>query len=369
MGDILVYRKQKKIMKALITAGGHGTRLRPITHTMNKHLIPLANKPMIFYSLEKIADAGIKEVYININPGEKELPQVVGSGKNWGLKIKYLEQSGGPKGLAHILKIAKPYLKNDSFIFYLGDNIVLSPIRNFIERFNNEKRDGFLTLSKVSDPQRFGVPKLKNGKIVRVEEKPKNPESDFAVTGIYIYNPNVFKALEHIKPSARGELEISDVHTWLIKNGYNLGYEEITGWWKDTGKPEDLLDGNRLILKQYKDWTVLGNIAKGVKIKGDVSIGINSKILEKTKIVGPAIIGNNCRIQNCFLGPNVSIGDNTEIANTSIENSIIFGNSFIRSDGRKIINSLIGEGAQISPSLKKPSAHKLIIGKDSRIDI
>lgn len=356
-------------MKALITAGGHGTRLRPITHTINKHLIPLANKPMIFYALEKIAEAGIKEVFININPNEKDLPLIVGSGRNWGLKIKYIEQTGGPKGLAHILKIAKPYLKNDSFVFYLGDNIVLSSIKKFVEKFKKENNDGFLTLSKVADPQRFGVPKIKNGKIIKVEEKPKNPASDFAVTGIYIYKPNVFRALNYIKPSLRGELEISDVHTWLIKNGYNIGYEEITGWWKDTGKPEDLIEGNSLILKYYNDWEISGEIGRGVIIKGKIAIGPGSKIFGKTKIIGPVVIGNNCQIKDCFLGPNVSIGDNTKIIGTKIENSIIFGNAFIKSKGKKIIGSLIGNGAIISPSLKKSSFHKLIIGEDSQICI
>lgn len=356
-------------MKALLTAGGHGTRLRPITHTINKHLIPLANKPMIFYALEKIADAGIREVFININPQEKELPLVVGSGKEWGLKIKYLEQSGGPKGLAHILKVAKPYLKNDPFVFYLGDNIVLSPIKSFIEKFKNGKHDGFLTLSKVDDPQRFGVPKIKNGRIIKVEEKPKNPASDFAVTGIYIYTPNVFKALDHIKPSLRGELEISDVHTWLIKNGYSIGYEEITGWWKDTGKPEDLIEGNNLILSHYKDWAIEGRMEKNVVLRGKVAIGKDSKISGNTKIVGPVIIGKNCLIKDSFLGPNVSIGDNTEVIGTKIERSIIFGNSFIKSDGKKIADSLIGEGVVISPSSKKLSSHKLIVGKDSQINI
>jgi len=356
-------------MKALITAGGHGTRLRPITHTMNKHLIPLANKPMIFYALEKIAETGIKEVFININPKEKDLPSAVGSGRNWGLKIKYLEQTGGPKGLAHILKIAKPYLKNDSFVFYLGDNIVLSPIKNFIEKFQKEKHDGFLTLSKVSDPQRFGVPKIKNGKIVKIEEKPKNPLSDFAVTGIYIYSPNVFKALNFIKPSPRGELEISDVHTWLIKNGYKIGYEEITGWWKDTGKPEDLIEGNSLILKHHKNWEIDGEMGRGVVIKGKVAIGIGTKIIGKTKIIGPAIIGNNCHLKDCFLGPNVSIGDNARIIGTRIENSIIFKNAFIESNGKKIVDSLVGEGTIISPSFKKISSHKLIVGEDSQINI
>lgn len=358
-------------MKALLTAGGHGTRLRPITYTLNKHLIPLANKPMIFYALEKIAEAGIKDVFININPGEKEIPEVLGSGENWALNINYIEQSGGPLGLAHILKVARPYLGNEPFLFYLGDNIVLASIKKFIEKFENENYHGLLTLSRVKDPWRFGVPEIsKEGRILKVEEKPKYPKSNFAVTGIYIYTSEVFKALDYIKPSFRGELEISDVHTWLIENGYNIGYEEITGWWKDTGKAEDLLEGNDLLLRFNTDGKNNGETEAGVILEGKITIGEGSKILGKTMIRGPVIIGKNCEIKNSFIGPNTSIGDNTKILDSEIERSIVLANSFIYSAGKKIIDSLIGEGARISPSFESlPPGHKLIVGKDSQIEI
>ncbi len=371
-------------MKALITAGGHGTRLRPITYTLNKHLIPLANKPMIFYALDKIAEAGIKDVFINVNPGEEEIPRVLGTGKDWGLNITYIEQTGGPMGLAHILKIAQPYIGNEPFVFYLGDNLVLAPIKNFIERFEKEKYHGLLTLSKVKDPQRFGVPEIgKDGKILKLEEKPKNPKSDFAVTGIYIYSPEVFKALDHIRPSLRGELEISDVHTWLIENGYNIGYVEITGWWKDTGKPEDLFEGNALILNHLLESGIEGLIDDGVILEGKIKNGEGSKVLGKTMIRGPVIIGKNCEIKNSFIGPNTSIGDNVKILDSAIENSIILDNSLIwlalpsfskknlgGRDGRKITDSLIGEGAKITPASKTlPPGHILIIGKDSQVEI
>jgi len=358
-------------MKALITAGGHGTRLRPITYTLNKHLIPLANKPMIFYALEKIAEAGIRDVFINVNPGEEEIPRVLGAGKDWGLHITYIEQTGGPRGLAHILKIAKPYIGNEPFVFYLGDNLILTPIKNFIERFEKEKYHGLLTLSKVKDPQRFGVPEIgEDGRILRVEEKPENPKSDFAVTGIYIYSPEVFKALEHIKPSSRGELEISDVHTWLVENGYNIGYEEITGWWKDTGKPEDLFEGNALILRHLLEAKSDGEIESGVMLEGKVKIGKGSKISGKTMIRGPVIIGENCEIKNSFIGPDTSIGDNVKILDSEIERSIILNDSFIWLDGKKITDSLIGEGAKVTPASKTmPPGHILIVGKESQIEL
>ena len=237
-------------MKALIAAGGHATRLRPITLTINKHLIPLANKPMIFHAIEKIANAGISEIGININPGEIEIRQVVGNGSRWGVQITFIEQQGGPLGVAHIVKNAQSFLGEDDFVFYLGDNIILGSINSFVDKFRNERPNCMLALSKVRDPQRFGVPEMCDGRIVRVDEKPQAPKSNFAVTGIYIYDRNYFKAFEHIVPSGRGEYEISDIHTWLIQNGFNVGYQEITGWWKDTGKSEDLLEGNQLLLAE-----------------------------------------------------------------------------------------------------------------------
>ena len=191
-------------MKALITAGGHGTRLRPITYTTNKHLVPIANKPMIFYALEKMSKAGITEIAIVINPGDKIFPEKVGNGSKWGLNITYIEQPGGPLGIGHVVKIAEDFIGKDSFIFYLGDNIILNDIKPFVEKFEKEKLNCLLALSKVKDPQRFGVPEIVNGRIIKVEEKPQNPKSDFAVTGIYVYDRHIFEAVNSIKPSARG---------------------------------------------------------------------------------------------------------------------------------------------------------------------
>jgi len=200
-------------MKALITAGGRATRLRPITYTTNKHLIPIANKPMIFYALEKVAETGVKEVGINVNPGETEIQQAVGDGSRWGLKITYIEQVGGPKGLAHIIKNAKEFLGNEPFIFYLGDNVILGSIKRFVEKFVNEHLNVLLAFARVPDPERFGVPVIQDGKVLRVEEKPAQPKSNFAQTGIYIYDHCIFDAVENIPPSPRGEYEISDANT------------------------------------------------------------------------------------------------------------------------------------------------------------
>jgi len=356
-------------MKALITAGGRATRLRPITYTINKHLIPIANKPMLFYALEKVAEAGVKEVGININPGEKEIQQVIGDGSRWGIKITYIEQSGGPKGLAHIIKNAKNFLGDESFIFYLGDNIILGSIKRFVEKFINDRLNVLLAFARVSDPERFGVPEIRDGRVVRVEEKPSQPKSNLAQTGIYIYDSHIFDAVENIIPSPRGEYEISDANTYLIEKGFNVGYEEITGWWKDTGKPEDLLEGNQLILHDLADTKNEANVAPGVVIQGKVKIEKGSYVGGKSLIRGPVVIGKNCVIQDSYIGPYTSIGNNAKIANTEVEHSIIFDHSEIKC-GRRIVDSLIGHNAVIASACDSlPLGHKLIIGDNSVVEL
>lgn len=358
-------------MKALITAGGRATRLRPITYTINKHLIPLANKPMLAYAIEKIADAGIKDIGINVNPGEEEIQKVIGDGSKWGVKITYIEQTGGPKGLAHILKMARPFLGDEPFLFYLGDNIILGSIRRFVEKFSTDKLNGLLALSKVKDPQRFGVPEIRDGKIVRVDEKPSEPKSNYAVTGIYVYDANVFKAVDAIAPSPRGEYEISDVHTWLIEHGYAIGYEEITGWWKDTGKPEDLLEGNQLLLSEMKpeEMVVEGEVAETAVLHGKVKVGKGTVIGERVLIRGPVVIGEGCVIKNSYIGPYTAIGNNVEIYNTEIEHSVVFDHVDVNCS-KRIVDSMIGENATVmSASATLPMGHRLIIGDNSFVEV
>ncbi len=356
-------------MKALITAGGRATRLRPITYTTNKHLIPIANKPMLFYALEKVAETGVREVGININPGEKEIQPVVGDGSRWGLKITYIEQAGGPKGLAHIVRNAKDFLGNEPFIFYLGDNIILGSIKRFVEKFMSDKLNVLLAFAKVPDPERFGVPVIQDGKVLRIEEKPAQPKSNLAQTGIYIYDPHIFEAVENIPPSPRGEYEISDANTYLIEKGFNVGYEEITGWWKDTGKPEDLLEGNQLILHDLSDTKNEANIAPGVVVQGKVKIEKGTFVGGKSLIRGPAVIGKNCMITDSYIGPYTSIGNNAKISNTEIEHSIIFDNVEIKC-GRRIVDSLVGYNATIASSIDSlPLGNKLIIGDNSVVEL
>lgn len=355
-------------MKALITAGGRGTRLRPITNTINKHLIPIAGRPMIFYAISAVAKVGIKEIVINTNEGENELAKVVGNGSRFGVKITYFEQKGGPRGLADVVKQARPYLQGSPFIFYLGDNIICNGLNKFAGKFKKEKLNCLLALAKVPDPERFGVPEIKAGRILRVIEKPEKPASPYAVAGIYIYDANIFKAVDKIKISARGEYEISDAHTWLINQGYKVGFSEITGWWKDTGKPEDLLEGNQLLLSAQKS-IIKGDIEKGVAVQGRVQIGQGTKISGRTTIRGPVFIGDDCIISESCIGPFTSIGNKCEIYKTEIENSIVFDDCDLRSDAR-IVDSLIGLNTTIIPAHQTwPSGHRLIVGSNSLVEL
>ncbi len=360
------------IKKAILTGGGHATRLRPITTTINKHLIPLANKPMIFHAIEKVVKAGIKDIYINTNPGETELQKVVGDGSRWGVNITYFEQTGGPQGIAHVVNVAHKFIGDEPFMFYLSDNIILNDLNSLVEKFEKDGCDCMLALSKVKDPERFGVPYFnKEGKLIDIVEKPENPPNDFAVTGIYVYGPKLFfEAFKNIKRSDRGEYEISDLHSYLLKNSYNVGYQEITGWWKDTGKPVDLIKANALLMDQLPDeyFQIAGDsFDDSTKWKNQVAIGRDSIIKKDVEINGPVIIGQNCKLNNCVIGPYTTIGDNSVISNVNISNSLIFSHCNINCD-IKITDSIIGKSAQVIKKDQK-NGHKLIIGDNTLVEL
>jgi len=344
-----------KIKKAILTGGGHATRLRPITSTINKHLIKLAGKPMIYHAIEKIVKVGVTEIFINTNPGDKTLEEVVGDGSRWGVKIKFFEQKGGPKGIADVVNQAKKFIGSDPFIFYLSDNIILGDLNEFVKEFENKQYDCMLALSKVKDPQRFGVPIFEGEKLVDVVEKPKTPPNDFAVTGIYIYASKIFfKAFKKIKLSNRGEYEISDIHSHFLKKGLKVGYKEITGWWKDTGKPEDLILANNLLL----------DMKKGL---GDGHI--NVKDFENTEIKSPVMIGKNCKIKNCAIGPYVTIGDNCVLENIKISESLVFEDCDIKSENEefKISKSIIGDAVKLTKK-QDDNVANFILGENAQID-
>ena len=346
------------IKKAILTGGGRATRLWPITTTTNKHLLPLANKPMIFHAIEKVVEAGVEEIFINTNPGEKELFEYIGDGSRWNVKIKFYEQTGGPQGIAHVVNEARQFIGGDPFMFYLSDNILLGGVKEIIQEFNDGNYDCMLALSKVPDPNRFGVPVFdKNNKLVDVVEKPEKPSNNFAVAGIYLYGPKIFfEAFNNIKRSARGEYEISSIHSYFLKTGKKVGYKEITGWWKDTGKPDDLLLANRLLLE------------KTLRLRSgqEKQIGAGSK-LENTRIIEPVIIGENCVLRNCVIGPNVTIGSNSKIQNAKIDNSIILDAVEIDC-AIGITESLIGKEARLVKQKNNTGKHKMIIGDKTIIE-
>jgi glucose-1-phosphate thymidylyltransferase len=356
-------------MKGLIAAGGKGTRLRPITTNRNKHTIPLANKSMIELAVNKLAEAGIADIGIIINLNDSELEPILGNGSKYGVNITYIEQQGGALGVAHVIKVARDFLSDDDFVFYLGDNIILGDVKNFIDSFYTQKLNALLALSKVKDPERFGVPRIENNRIVEVIEKPENPPSQYAVAGIYVYDKNIHNIIENLPPSKRGEYEISDAHTELIKQGFEVGYSEITGWWKDTGKPQDLLEGNQLLLSQIKVNDSQGEIDKDVTIEGNVIIEKGAQIKGKSFIRGPVIIGRDSIVENSYIGPYTSIGDKCVIENSEIEHSLLMHNIAINTS-KRVVDSIIGNGVIITDKEKTfPKGHKLIIGDNSQVEL
>lgn len=362
-----------KIRKAILTGGGRATRLYPITTTINKHLLPLANKPMIFHAIEKAVEAGIEEIFININPGETELQQYVGDGGHWGIKIKFFEQTGGPQGIAHVVKCAENFIGDDPFMFFLSDNILLGDLKEIFAQFEKEKYDCLLAFAKVPDNHNFGVPVFdESGKLIEVWEKPINPPNDFAQTGIYLYGPKVFfQAFDKIQRSPRGEYEISDIHTHLLKQGHNVGWREVTGWWKDTGQAQDILMANKLLLEKMSadQFPNHGAVEQGAQISGMVKVGIGSRINKNVRITGPVMIAENCVLENCEIGPNVTIAQGAEIYNAKISDSIILENAYINLD-IKIFDSLIGKGIKlIKRQGCEPEGHRMIIGDKTVIEI
>ena len=353
-------------MKALITAGGHGTRLRPITYTQNKHLIPIANKTMLQYAIDYLKDVEIYEIGIIINANDASINDLFGDGSAFGVNITYIEQEK-PLGLAHVVKISQLFIGDDDFIFYLGDNILVGGLKSFINDFKRMKSNCHLVLSKVSDPNRFGVAEVVNERIVNIEEKPKYPKSDLAVTGIYLYDSKIFEAVNSIKPSERGELEISDAHQFLIEKGYDISYSEITGWWKDTGQPSDLLDANHLVLDNIKAKND-ADVDSLSTISGEVVIGKGCKIINST-IKGPVIIDNNTIITDSYIGPFSSIGENCIIKNTNIESSIIMEECELESVDRIIQSSLLGKNVKITSSNSKNNNMILLLGDQSHIEL
>jgi glucose-1-phosphate thymidylyltransferase len=352
-------------MKALVLSGGKGTRLRPLTFTCAKQLIPVANKPILGYVLDQVKETGIKEVGVITAPETSQfVKDYVDNGSKWKLTINYIPQE--PLGLAHAVKTAHPFLGQDSFIMCLGDNVTGQSLSTFIQRFQKEHLDALIILKEVENPSSFGIAQLdKNGNIIKLVEKPKEPMGNLAIIGTYIFSSKIHKAIEHIKPSWRGELEITDAVREMINLGFTVKAEILNSWWLDTGKKDDILSANAKILDAYVQREIKGNVTKST-IDGRVKIAHNA-IVTNSIVRGPCIVGKNARIENSFIGPYTSIGENAQISNSNLEYCVILENVVIK-DVARLEDSLIGKNAKVAKNQKSRTI-KLHIGDYSEVEV
>ena len=353
-------------MKGLILSGGKGTRLRPLTYTRAKQLVPVANKPVLFYGIEAIAAAGIHEIGIIVGDTQAEIRAAVGDGSAWGVKITYIEQDE-PRGLAHAVLISQDFIGDDPFVMYLGDNLLNKGITPLVDAFRREGPAAQILLARVPDPQMFGVAELSDGKVVRLIEKPSVPKSDLALVGVYMFGPAVFDAVRRIRPSFRNELEITDAIQDLIDRGLEVRPHIVDGWWKDTGKLEDLLEANRLILDTLER-RVDGEIDARSRIEGKVIVEPGA-VIENSVVRGPAIVGARSRIVHAYVGPFTSIMNDVEIRESEIEHSIVLEGSVISDLANRVEDSLIGTNVKIYRLPVKPSAYRFMLGDNSEVGI
>ena len=353
-------------MKGLILSGGKGTRLRPLTYTSAKQLVPVANKPILFYGIEALVSAGIREIGIVVGDTKAEIRQAVGDGSAWGVTVTYIEQDA-PKGLAHAVLISEPYLGDEPFVMYLGDNLLASGIAPLVEEFKREQPAAQILLTRVPDPQRFGVAELANGRVVNLVEKPEAPKSDLALVGVYLFGPEIFSSVKRITPSARNELEITDALQDLIDRDLVVKPHIVEGWWKDTGKLEDLLEANRLILDTLTR-RVDGDVGPECRIEGKVVIEPGA-VIRSSVVRGPAIIGAGAKIEQAYIGPFTSIMNNVKIRGSQVEHSIVLEGSVISDLSSRVVDSLIGKNVRIYRQPDKPSAYRFMLGDNSEVGI
>lgn len=340
-------------MKGIILHGGHGTRLRPLTHTGPKQLLKIANKPMSQYALEDLRDAGINDIAIIIGDVYPEkVKEFYGNGEKFGVSLTYVYQDN-PKGIAHAISLCEDFIGNDKFVVYLGDNILRASLSSYVKKFESSSKDAQILLAEVENPSQFGVVKIENNKILQIIEKPKIPPSNFAVIGVYFLTPKIFEIIKQLKPSWRGELEITEALQLLMDRGLYIDHDYVTGWWKDTGTPKDILHANKLILESM------------AQNNNGIFIGKNCSIDSNSRIVGPVIIDENCVIKSVtIIGPNVSIGKNSYLENCNIKNSIVMDNCIINAP-IKIVDSIIADGTEIKKNESEESVY--LLGERSNI--
>jgi glucose-1-phosphate thymidylyltransferase len=354
-------------MKALVLSGGSGTRLRPITHTSAKQLVPVANKPVLFYGLEAIAEAGVTDVGIIVGDTAPAIEAAVGDGSKFGIKVTYIRQPA-PLGLAHAVLVAKDFLADDDFVMYLGDNFIVGGITSMVDEFAATRPEAQIMLTRVSDPRSFGVAELDeaSGRVKSLVEKPKQPKSDLALVGVYLFTAAIHEAVASLKPSWRGELEITEAIQWLLDNGRTVNSTTITGYWKDTGNVTDMLEVNRLVLEGLEP-RLDGVIDDDSEIIGRVVIEEGARVTG-SRIVGPAIVGVGTTVTGSYIGPFTAIDEGCSVDDSEIEYSIVLSRASIRGV-RRIEASLIGHDAEVTPAPRVPRAHRLVLGDHSKVQI
>jgi glucose-1-phosphate thymidylyltransferase len=352
-------------VKGLILSGGAGTRLRPITHTSAKQLVPVANKPVLFYGLEAMRAAGIEDVGIVVGETHAEIEAAVGDGSRFGLRVTYLRQEA-PLGLAHAVLVGETFLGDEPFVMYLGDNLLKEGIAPFVRAFRASEPDALILLQKVADPSAYGIAELKGDRIVRLVEKPAEPRSDLALVGVYLFTPAIFASARAIPYSARGELEITEAIQHMIDRGLRVESHTVRGWWKDTGKLDDMLEANRLVLSTLES-DLEGELSETV-LEGPVQIGAGSRLVRCT-VRGPVVIGRDCRLTDTYVGPYTAISDGVVIEEAEVEHSIILENSRICRIGARMTDSLVGRNCVIVRSEERPVAYRFMIGDSSQIGI
>jgi glucose-1-phosphate thymidylyltransferase len=354
-------------LKGLILSGGKGTRLRPITYTSAKQLVPVANKPVLFYGIEAMAAAGIREVGIIIAPETGgEIREAAGDGSQFGVAITYIEQDA-PLGLAHAVLTAEPFLGSDPFVMYLGDNLLQGGIEDLVTAFRSNQPEALILLTKVPDPQNFGVAELDGGGgVTRLVEKPAEPASDLALVGVYMFTPRIHEAAKAIQPSLRGELEITDAIQWLVDSDHSVESHIVRGWWKDTGRLDDMLEANRLILETLER-RVEGELVDS-QIDGRVVVEPGA-VLERTTVRGPAIIGAGAHLVDAYIGPYTAVGRHCVIESAEIEHSILLEGSSVRGLDGRMESSLLGRDVKIARGTRQPRAYRFMVGDSSEIGI
>ena len=372
-------------MKGLILSGGKGTRLRPLTYTAAKQLVPIANKPVLFYAIEDLVEAGVRELGIVVGDTQEQIRAAVGDGARFGARVTYVEQEA-PLGLAHAVKIAEPFIRDrgesgdrgegggggeggdrgDRFALFLGDNFVREGVVSFVREFEESSANAMILVYRVPNPEAFGVAEVEGGRVVRVVEKPKSPKTDLAIVGIYLFDGHVFEAAKSIRPSARGELEITDAIQWLVDRGYDVEAREVVGHWIDTGKMSDMLEANRLVLETIEG-ELLGSVDGGSTVVGRVVLARGAE-LRNSVVRGPVVIGEGTVIEDSYVGPFTAIDHHCEVTRSEIEHSIVMEHSRIVGMPR-IEESLIGRHVEVGRSVGRPRGHKLMLGDYSRVGV